>query len=1361
MRYLQLRRTIYSLTGKWPKSLAIDQTKEIEKHWMPKLFDEHEKYQLERDNDKKQKMYVLPMFPYPSGRLHMGHVRVYTLSDTLARYYRLRGYRVIHCIGWDAFGLPAENAAFERSEEPDQWTRKNIAYMKEQIKQLGCSFDWKRELSTCDPNYYKWTQYIFLMLYHEGLVYQKKAAVNWDPVDQTVLADEQIDEVGRSWRSGAIVEKKYLKQWFIRTRAFTQLFLLVFVYLFYEIMNINTLYLLLLMINFVYNDTHKTYYSTKTPYKSPSSTLALPLPPIGFELVCTQIIARHGCRALEGRKYDKLTMALWTQAKNEQALTKFGQKFGEDLQYFIAINDKLGRGHLSRLGKIEHKNLAHRLTERMSLLLRKVLSTNSSTRIRLVSSGKSRTISSLNAFVKGLPLTITNLIDYEPANRTLLAFYEDIKYQTYLKNDKQLKNKIRSIHMQSYSKQMAHNILERLYQKSFIDKLTNRSYFIIDNESGKSIKNEIDAVRMLHNLYLIGPNLREEGVGSLLEKYFNLHESAWFAYLQDAKEYYEKGPGFSDRTIIYNLTQILLDDFFLHSEQCSQINSKHFLRVRFTHAETIIPFAALLKIPMLSDKSTPINQTYTYENNNWRGELVSPMTANIQWEIYRYYNNDTNRYFRNQQILIRMLFNEYPVSFKYECKPYDMINQFFYTIDELKRCYRVSLYDSLDTLDKDDWQTLINIQRMWMGECNGVNILFKLSIPTTEFDFIETFTIKPEALLTVTHLYIQSTHKLARPDLIEETESGAKRLRIDAIHPLTERLLPIFINNNADFGPKIRANRTMLNVQIGTPISNEFDESFANKHNIPTVIDSSTHWHRMDLETLLAELRSRELGGYRTSGKLNDWCISRQRYWGTPIPIIHCNHCGVVPVPMNELPVQLPSIENIKSASKTGISPLANAHDWVKTRCPKCGNLHAKRETDTMDTFVDSSWYFLRYLDNENTTKPFDSNIVNKLMPVDLYIGGLEHALTHLFVARFIQHFMYSKGLCTSIEPFKRFIPIGMVQSKTYKTSNGQYVSKDNIITIEKNTVMHSLTKEPLQIDWEKMSKSKYNGIDPQEIIDQYGVDFARLLMLTSVHPRSLRNFNLEDGIVEGLQNWLKILIKLYVELIESQTKSNIKSSITNEEFKQIEIALRDQRLNTIYTVAFYIDSFFSVASAIIELQKLTRYLRKVPIDVKQQSNEYLISLCDVLVMIGPVIPCLSSELWTILQKQIKSNIDGYDLSKSLFEQNYPTLPDDYPGKINALFDTTIFASMPISRSLLPSLSISDVLQYLNENDQQFQMKRFIEQNGLKLARLRKLSDYCATLIYERDPNVTIIEQPSEPINDKKKSKTSKKKNIS
>jgi hypothetical protein len=193
------------------------------------------------------------------------------------------------------------------------------------------------------------------------------------------------------------------------------------------------------------------------------------------------------------------------------------------------------RGELSGLGKLEHQGLAHRVTKRLLPLFMEILLSNSSSRIKLVSSGKSRTIASLNAFVQGLPSTITSLIDYEPANPSLLYFNENIKHQTYLKKDKQLKNKLRSIQIQPYSKQMAQNILERLYKKSFVDKLANGYYSIVDSDSGKSIKNEVDAVRMLHGLYLIGSNLREEGVGSLLEKYFNEKESAWFAYVHDAK----------------------------------------------------------------------------------------------------------------------------------------------------------------------------------------------------------------------------------------------------------------------------------------------------------------------------------------------------------------------------------------------------------------------------------------------------------------------------------------------------------------------------------------------------------------------------------------------------------------------------------------------------------------------------------------------------------------------------------------------------------------------------------------------------------------------------------------------------------
>ena len=356
---------------------------------------------------------------------------------------------------------------------------------------------------------------------------------------------------------------------------------------------------------------------------------------------------------------------------------------------------------------MEHQGLGHRLTKRLLPLFMQVLLKNPLNRISAVTSGKSRAIESLNAFVEGLPIIIAALIDYEPANPNLLNFADDSEYQTYIKTDMQLINKIQSIRTQPDSKQMARAVLKRLYKESFIDNLTNEYYSLIDNESGQSIQNEVDAALMLHSLYLNGPNLREEGIGSLLEKYFHADEAAWFGYFHDAKvnisckiflkqhfnencfqEYYRKGPGISNQTLSYDRAQVLLDDFLIHSEKCSQIDSTHFLRVRFGQAGTIIPFTALLKIPILSDKSTPVNETYTYETNHWRGELVSPMTANIQWVIYRHTSYGKTRFPQHQQILIRMLYNEHPVPFKYECKPYNTIHKYFYTLDELKRCYR-------------------------------------------------------------------------------------------------------------------------------------------------------------------------------------------------------------------------------------------------------------------------------------------------------------------------------------------------------------------------------------------------------------------------------------------------------------------------------------------------------------------------------------------------------------------------------------------------------------------------------------------------------------------------------------------------
>ncbi|XP_076449500.1 putative leucine--tRNA ligase, mitochondrial [Babylonia areolata] len=778
-----LARTLFSQTGVWEKDLTPKEREQIEEHWMP-IIKEDDKLRSQRTNSCDDKYYVLSMFPYPSGNLHMGHVRVYTLSDTMARFHRLAGRSVVHPMGWDAFGLPAENAAIERGEKPDQWTYENIANMRQQLEQLGCSFDWHREYATCDPAYYRWTQHLFLKLMEAGLVYQKEGEVNWDPVDMTVLADEQIDEAGRSWRSGVKAEKRFLKQWYIRTTALAQ-----------------------------------------------------------------------------------------------------------------------------------------------------------------------------------------------------------------------------------------------------------------------------------------------------------------------------------------------------------------------------------------------------------------------------------------------------------------------------------SLYEGLSEVDQALWGDIVQLQRHWIGECDGTRLQFPLvsGEGQTQYDPLHIYTATPEAVYGVAFVAVSPQHRLNQPSLYQENacpDTENIPLSLKARHPLTGECLPVIVSSSLEFDD-------FNDVQLGIPGVDEAARMVAEQLGIPflTVLQDVdgeqrlVNSHDMDgltrseaFQAIQKKAKELGVGGDLVSRRLRDWLISRQRYWGTPIPVVHCDRCQVVPVPYEDLPVVLPAIDTFTGR---GPSPLAQQHDWINTTCPRCGG-EAKRETDTMDTFVDSSWYFLRYLDPHNTELPFSKEVAQRFMPVDLYIGGKEHAVMHLYYARFFCHFLYEAGWLRQREPFMNLLTQGMVMGQSYRVKGtGRYLTPDQVDLTEPKP-KEKATGAPVVTEWEKMSKSKHNGVDPK---------LCQFCLLSYT----------------GILRWQGRVWKLVGDFIKAATPAGGNHGDRNHGDSKLladwEARLFEARNFTVKEVTHHCSKTFLLNTAVSRLQKFSSTLGKVPEAVRQESGEYGRCLADLCIMVAPMAPCFASEMWAGLASVCRTSTlhdSSYLWDRTVLDQAWPVIDASY-----------------------------------------------------------------------------------------------------
>ena len=761
-----------------------------------KFWDENKTYKT-LDDSPKEKYYALSMFPYPSGKLHMGHVRNYTITDVIARFKRAKGYNVLHPMGWDSFGMPAENAAIQHGANPREWTYSNMDYMKYQLKKLGLSVDWDREVATCKEDYYKWTQWLFIQLYKKGLAYKKQAPVNWCEHCSTVLANEQVIE-GKCWRCNNEVTKKNLWQWFLKITDYAEVLL---------------------------------------------------------------------------DDLDKLTG--WGDNVKTMQKNWIGKSYGTILKF--------------KVKEIEGLEIP-------------VFTTRPDT-----------------------AYGITYLV--------VAPEYKDIEKLTTKENEEAV------LKYRENAKKM-----------SEIDRLSN-----------ERIKTGVP----------LGTHIINPFTGRICP--------IWAA----------------DYAIVdYGTGAVMAVP---------------------AHDERDYDFAKKYNLPIIQVID---------------GENYSPDCAYI------------------------------------------------------------------------DPGVLVN-----SGEFNGIN------------------------------------------------NEEAKKL----------------ITKYAE------------------------DKGF---------------------------------GYSKVQFRLRDWLISRQRYWGAPIPVVYCDKCGCVPVPDNQLPVKLPVDVDF---SVQGKSPILTSKTFIDTKCPICGG-DAKRETDTMDTFICSSWYYMRYSDARNDKEAFNKKLVNKWLPVDQYVGGIEHAILHLLYSRFFTKALKDIGLLDFDEPFKNLLTQGMVLK-----------------------------------DGSKMSKSKGNTVDPDEIFKTYGADTARLFIISDSPPA--RDFDWSDAGVEGCYKFLCRVYRLYSKY---QDKIKLNYVIPDNPDKKSADLIREVHI-AIKKITSDIENEFQFNTVVSKYRELTNSIYEYIRDEKDINYDVLsFALIVLLKLISPVVVFMSEEIYqTIGGSGSIHNLDWPKFDEEKTKQNNITLIVQINGKIRDKIETT------------------------------------------------------------------------------------------
>ena len=884
--------------------------RESEPRWQ-RQWDEKAIFSSKND-DPRPKYYVLEMFPYPSGRIHIGHVRNYTLGDVLARFMRAKGFNVLHPMGWDAFGLPAENAAIERKVAPKAWTYDNIAAMKKQLRSIGLSLDWSREFATCDPAYYKHQQKMFLDFLRAGLAEREKRKINWDPVDMTVLANEQVID-GRGWRSGAIVELREMNQWVFKITKYAQ-----------ELLDaLDTLdrwpdKVRLMQRNWIGRSEGMLIRFALDPATAPNGESELKI-----------FTTRHD--------------------------TLFGAKF-----MAIAPDHPLAQAAAAK-------------------------------------------------------------------NPKLAAFIAETKRHG-----------------------TAQEIIDTQEKLGF--------------DTGIKAIHPFDADWKLP-VYVANFVLMEYGTGAIF------------------------GCPAHDQRDLDFVNKYRKDGLDVTPVIC----------------------------PEGQDPKTFVITDTAYDGD---GRMI------------------------NSRFLDGM------------------------TIEQAKE----------------------EVAKQLVLMIRG----FKLVLPS-------------------------GTRKTAKMLITPSSFDGEKKERRYDCQRYGWGI-------DAD-GHYFVTNRTQ---NFGKRILSTFPKPMP-------------------------------VGVRQVNFRLRDWGISRQRYWGCPIPVIHCEKCGVVPVPDKDLPVTLPEDATFDRPGNA----LDHHPTWKYVSCPQCGG-KATRETDTMDTFVDSSWYFARFTDPWNDNAPTTPAVANRMMPVDQYIGGVEHAILHLLYSRFFTRAMKATGHIGMDEPFAGMFTQGMVVHETYQTADGTYVTPAEVkIEAGGNGRRASLIESGEEVSIgaiEKMSKSKRNTVDPDDIIATYGADVARWFMLSDSPPD--RDVIWSDERVQGASRFVQRLWRL---VNESADIAKTAPAARPAAFGADALALRKAAHGALDKVSSGIEKLhFNVCLAYIRefsnaLGDILAREGTLAPDLAWSVREAAVILVQLF---APMMPHLAEECWQVLgQPGLVSEAPWPKIERDLLVEDTVTLVVQVNGK--------------------------------------------------------------------------------------------------